>query len=176
LALVVIVTLTSTLFAGGVILIKQQLEAVIFGDMVRDQLQVLSQQLDNDAFSEAALFENWTFYFDSTTASVPAEFRSLEEGSHHSITVGENYYQVEVANRDGDKIFLSYDITEWENQEHRTLELLAYGIGFVALAAIFYGMAGFQSSACAGYFTDRTGFGYSAKATQREIVRRVSGQ
>lgn len=139
LALVVIVTLTSTLFAGGVILIKQQLEAVIFGDMVRDQLQVLSQQLDNDAFSEAALFENWTFYFDSTTASVPAEFRSLEEGSHHSITVGENYYQVEVANRDGDKIFLSYDITEWENQEHRTLELLAYGIGFVALAAIFIG-------------------------------------
>lgn len=139
LALVVIVTLTSTLFAGGVILIKQQLEAVIFGEMVRDQLQVLDQQLEAGTYSEASLFENWMLYVDESASGLHPDIRALEEGSHHSVKIDDNYFQVEVAERHGEKIYLSYDITDWENQEHEVLEMLAYGIGLVLIAAIIMG-------------------------------------
>ncbi|MBN4059920.1 MAG: hypothetical protein COA71_03910 [SAR86 cluster bacterium] len=139
LALVVIVTLTSTLFAGGVILIKQQLEAVIFGDMVHDQLEVLSQQLEVGIYTEESLFDNWMLYADVNNTGLSSEIRSLSVGSHHSVIVEDNYYQVEVGEINGNKIYLTYDITEWENQEHQLLEMLAYGIGIVLIAAIFMG-------------------------------------
>lgn len=138
-ALVIIVTLTSTLFAGGVMLIKQQLEAAIFGNMVRDQLQVLLTQLDEGSYSESALFENWDFYVDERVNLLNPIIKALDTGSHHSVIVDHHYFQIEVAEHGHGKVYLSYDITEWENQEHRTLELLAYGIGFVLLAAVFMG-------------------------------------
>lgn len=139
LALVVIVTLTSTLFAGGVMLIKQQLEAVIFGEMVRDQLQVLDQQLEAGTYSEAALFENWMLYVDENAEGLHPDIRALSAGSHHSVKIDDNYYQVEVGEHHGERIFLSYDITEWENQEHEVLEMLAYGVGLVLIAAVLMG-------------------------------------
>lgn len=139
LALVIIVTLTSTLFAGGVMLIKQQLEAVIFGNMVHEQLALLQQQLDDGIYNENSLFDNWMFYTDAETMSIPVELSSLAPGSYHSVIVEGNYYQVEVGERNGDKIYLTYDITDWENLEHQLLEMLAYGVGMVLVAAIFMG-------------------------------------
>jgi signal transduction histidine kinase len=139
LALVLIVTVTSTLFAGGVILIKQQLEAVIFGNMVHAQLEVLKQQLDNGTYTQDSLFENWMLYTDTTSATLPSELAELSQGAHHSVIVGSNYYQVEVGERNDDKIYLTYDITDWENLEHQLLEMLAYGVGIVLIAAIIMG-------------------------------------
>jgi len=139
LALVIIVTVTSTLFAGGVILIKQQLEAVIFGNMVHEQLEVLQQQLDSGTYSENSLFDNWMLYTDAETMALPAELSALTPGTYHSVIVDGNYYQVEVGERNGHKIYLTYDITDWENLEHQLLEMLAYGVGIVLLAAIFMG-------------------------------------
>jgi len=139
LALVIIVTVTSTLFAGGVILIKQQLEAVIFGNMVHEQLEVLQQQLDSGTYSENSLFDNWMLYTDAETMALPAELSALTPGTYHSVIVDGNYYQVEVGERNGHKIYLTYDITNWENLEHQLLEMLAYGVGIVLIAAIFMG-------------------------------------
>ena len=139
LALVIIVTVTSTLFAGGVILIKQQLEAVIFGNMVHEQLEVLQQQLDSGTYSENSLFDNWMLYTDAETMALPAELSALTPGTYHSVIVDGNYYQVEVDERNGHKIYLTYDITNWENLEHQLLEMLAYGVGIVLIAAIFMG-------------------------------------
>lgn len=139
LALVVIATLTSTLFAGGVMLIKQQLEAVIFGNMVHDQLEVLSQQLDAGTYSEASLFDGWNLYIDANDTALHPDIRALEVGSHHSVIIEERYYQIEVGERGDNKVFLSYDITDWENLEHQLLEMLVYGVGLVLIAAIFMG-------------------------------------
>ncbi len=139
LALVVIVTLTSTLFAGGVMLIKQQLEAVIFGNMVQNQLEVLSQQLDAGTYTEASLFDGWNLYIDENDTALHPDIRSLQVGSHHSVIIGDSYYQVEVGQRSDNKVYLSYDITDWENLEHQLLEMLAWGIGLVLIAAIVMG-------------------------------------
>lgn len=140
LSLVIIVTVTSTIFATGVVLIKQQLEEVIFGEMVHDQLLVLITQLDDNAEAEPALFENWMFYYDEKVAQLHPDIIALSEGSHHSVIIEDNYYQVEVGSRNNQPVYLTYDITDWENQEHTLLEMLAYGVGVVLIAAIFMGV------------------------------------
>ena len=68
-ALVLIVSVTSFLFAGGVLLIKSQLEARVFGDMVAEQLRVLTAQLDDGTYHESALFNGWEFFIGGRLSS-----------------------------------------------------------------------------------------------------------
>lgn len=138
LALVLIVTVTSSLFAFGVLFMKEKLEEVIFDSMVRSQLDELLAQLDSGTYDPERLFEGWSFHFEDTGAVDPV-LHALAPGSHHSVRVGTRHYQVEVALRDGHPVYLTYDITEWENLEHRLLEMLAYAIGALAVIAVAMG-------------------------------------
>lgn len=138
LALALIVTVTGALFAYGVLFMKEKLEEVIFGDMLRAQLQELLLELDAGSYDRAHLFRGWDFHYEDSGAIDPV-LHALPPGSHHSVRVGERYYQVEVALRDDHPVYLTYDITEWEQLEHELLELLAYGIGLLLLAALLMG-------------------------------------
>jgi signal transduction histidine kinase len=138
LALALIVTVTSSLFAYGVLFMKEKLEEVIFGNMLREQLQELLVQVDTGSYDRAQLFRNWDFHYEDGSAVDPV-LHALPPGSHHSVRVGERFYQVEVALRDGHVVYLTYDITEWENLEHDLLRLLAYGIGVLLLVALLMG-------------------------------------
>lgn len=138
-AMVTTVTVTSTVLAGGAFLIKQKLEAVTFGSMVRDQLEVVIAQAENGVRFDNKLFQSWDFYSGTEVESLPQRVRSLTPGSHHSVRVEDRFYQVEVAEWNGAPAILTYDITEWEIQEHESLAILLYGIGIVMFAAILMG-------------------------------------
>lgn len=138
-ALVVIVTVTSSLFATGVVLIKEQLEEIIFDDMVREQLQVLLDQVDKGSEPDMSLLRNWEFHYGVRATSAAPELQALAPGSHHSVRVRERYLQVQVGQHQGAPVYLTYDITEWENLEHALFRLLAFGIALVLLAAIVMG-------------------------------------
>lgn len=140
-ALVLIVSVTSLLFAGGVLLIKARLEASIFGDMVATQMQVLTRQLDDGSYHDDALFTGWEFHFGDAVASLPAAITGLAPGSHHSVEVGEFRYQVEAGSWQGRPAYLTYDVTEWEAQEHAVLLMLLYGLLLVLIVAIVMGMS-----------------------------------
>jgi signal transduction histidine kinase len=140
LALVLIVTTMSSLFAYGVLEIKSKLEAVVFGDMVRNQLDALQARREAGTYDPAHLFENWAFYFGDGLAELPPHLSQIEPGSYHSVLIDGHYYQVEVGeDESGKPVVLTYDITNWENQEHEVLEFLAYGIGVQVLVAIVLG-------------------------------------
>lgn len=139
-ALVLIVSVTSLLFAGGVLLIKARLEASIFGDMVAEQMRVLTAQLDDGSYQADALFTGWEFHFGEATAQLPAEITALAPGSHHAVTAGSFVYQVEVNAWNGKPAFLTYDVTEWEEQEHAVLRMLLYGLLIVLIVAIAMGL------------------------------------
>lgn len=138
LALALIVTVTGTLFAYGVLFMKEKLEEVIFGDMLRAQLQELLVELDAGSYRREHLFRGWDFHFEDA-AGIDPILHSLPPGSHHSVRVGERYYQVEVALRDNHPVYLTYDITEWEQLEHQLLTYLSWGIGLLLLAALLMG-------------------------------------
>ena len=142
---VLIVTVTAGLFAFGVLLLKQKLEEVIFGQMVQEQLMAIIDEISGDTFHEMHLFEDWTLYRDSDTPP-PARIALLGEGSHHHIIVDGHYYQVEVAAGDhGERYYLAYDITEWEDLEHALLGWLAAGIGVLALVTLVMGLGAARS-------------------------------
>lgn len=138
-ALVIIVTLCSTLFAAGVLLLKQRMEAVIFGDMVREQFHVMVEWLDRGEHAETHLFREWQFYHGAEVDALPGAFRALPPGSHHSVRVDGRYYQVEMGSHGAEPALLTYDITDWENQEHELLRLLLLGVAGVTLIAVALG-------------------------------------
>lgn len=144
-ALVIIVTVTSFLFAGGVLIIKAQLEAVIFGEMAAREFDALAKKVDSGTYHEADLFTGWKFYFDDAVAELPEEIADLSVGSHHTISVGEFVYQVEVGQLHGTPAYLTYDISDWEEQEHRVLIMLLYGLGIVLVAALIMGFTATRS-------------------------------
>jgi signal transduction histidine kinase len=138
-ALVIITTVMSFLLAIGVLQIKDRLEEVIFGQTVQDQFEILQHQRETGEYSERYLFKNWRYYFGDMAGTLPPEIRDLDPGTHHSVIVNDQYYQVEVGLEDDQKVYLTYNITDWEKQEHEMLEMLAYGVGIVILAAILMG-------------------------------------
>lgn len=139
LALVLIVSVTSFLFAGGVLIIKTQLEAIIFGEMAAQQLDALKEHVEEDTYHESDLFSGWQFYFGETANNAPEQITRLSPGSHHSVTVGDSVYQTQVGELQGSPAYLLYDITQWEDQEHRVLMMLLYGLGIVLVASLIMG-------------------------------------
>lgn len=124
---IAVVTVTSALFAFGVLTLKNRLEQATFGDMVRQQMEYF---LDSDNEGRATVTEKlsgWVFTNNLEPSQLPKEIVALPLGSHHSVQFDDSYYQIEVAEKDGTKFYLSYDITAWEEQEHQVLRLLAYG-------------------------------------------------
>ena len=144
-ALVLIVSVTSLLFAGGVLLIKARLEASIFGDMVAAQMRLLTAQLEDGSYHADALFTGWEFHFGEATAQLPREITALAPGSHHSVATGDFIHQVEVGEWDGRPAYLTYDVTEWENQEHAVLCMLLYGLLLVLVVAIGMGLTAIRA-------------------------------
>lgn len=139
LAIVLLVTLISTLFVGVIWEIKVRLEAVAFGHMVSDQLNLIMESPGGPSQFDDSLLRDWRLYYGSGLVSLPEQFRALAEGSHHSVRVDDRYFQVEVRRAASGPVVLSQDITEWELQEHWLLQLLAAGVLLVLIVAIFTG-------------------------------------
>lgn len=132
--IVAIVTLSSFLFAMALVTLKNRLEEATIGNMVRDQLAVILDTGHNH--SDIELLSDWDFYGADDLALLPDSIRSLPQGSHHSVRVEDRYYQVEVAEASGEPVYLTYDISEWEDQEHALLRWLGYGMVAVLGVAI----------------------------------------
>lgn len=143
LAIVLLVTVISTLFVGVIWEIKVRLEAVAFGHMVSDQLTLIMESPGGPAQFDDSLLSDWHLYYGAGLSTLPEQFAGLPEGSHHSVRVDERYFQVEVRRAATGPIVLSQDISEWEQQEHWLLQLLAGGILLVLIVAIF---AGYRAS------------------------------
>ncbi len=142
-AIVMLVTVISTLFVGVIWEIKVRLEAVAFGHMVSDQLTLIMDSPGGPAQFDDSLLSDWQLYYGDGLTLLPEQFAFLPEGSHHSVRVDERYFQVEVRSAETGLVVLSQDITEWEQQEHWLLQLLAAGTFLVLIVAIF---AGYRAS------------------------------
>lgn len=137
--LVVILTLTCTIFGAGIFLIKQRLEEATFGHMVRDQLTAVLAQPESEKLLANPLFKGWEFYQGDDANSLPERIKQLPPGSYHSVRLGDKYLHLEVDQQHGKKVYMVYDITEWEDQEHALLTALAWGVLIVVIAGLAIG-------------------------------------
>ena len=125
---VAIVTVTSTLFAGGVLLIKQKLEEGTFGNMVHNKLMILIDDPEQVQLLDSPLFQQWHYYRGKQVEQLPPHIRDKAPGAYHSIPLEDRYYHMHIVTTDTGNAYLFYDITEWENQEHSVLAVLAIGV------------------------------------------------
>jgi len=133
---VLIVTATSALFAGGIVLIKQKLEAATFGNIVHEQIIALTDDPESEALLSSPLFKRWHYYSANNAKALPEAVQNLAPGAYHSVRLDDRYYHLQVVTTAQGKVFLLYDITEWELQEHTVLLMLAAGIVLVLAVAL----------------------------------------
>jgi len=141
LIVVLIVTSTSTLFAAGVLAIKQQLEETTFGKVERQQLQTLLSYPEPEKIFDGQLLKGRRFYSGAAVDELPEKIKRLPAGSYHAILVDDRYYHLEIADVDDGRVFLSRDVTEWETQEHMILKLMLAGSVLVLLLGLVLGEA-----------------------------------
>ncbi len=133
---VIIVTVVSTLFAGGLLLIKQRLEETTFGELVREHLEVLINEPESAELLSHPLFDEWRFYRGDAVVQLPEDIRRLSVGTYHSVEIGHRYYHLQIEETPLGRVYLTYDVTEWEVQEHALLATLFYGVLVVLLVAV----------------------------------------
>ena len=126
------------------------------------------------------LLPAWKLYTGDALAQMPAAFAALPPGSHHSIKVDDNYYQVQVSNIGGTHAVLTYDITEWESQEHWVLLLMVMGVAVLLIVTV---ISAYRASAAvlsplrqlteriAGIQPQQRGIRLSAEFTGNEVGR-----
>lgn len=136
LAIVVLVTLISSVFVIAIWEIKVRLEAVAFGRMAEEQLQLMMAVSEDLGSLDMRLLPDWQLYTGEDLTTMPAAFSQLSPGSHHSVRVDDMYYQVQVSALSDYPTVLTYDITEWENQEHRVLLLMVLGIALMLIVTL----------------------------------------
>ncbi|WP_288363670.1 HAMP domain-containing sensor histidine kinase [uncultured Spongiibacter sp.] len=132
----IIVTATSTLFAGGLLLIKQQLEKATFGNIVGKHIEMLVEDPEKASVLNNPLLNEWRYYRGSNAQHLPEAIRSLPLGTHHSVLLDGVQYHLQVARASDEKIYLLYDISEWERQEHTLLSFLLMGVVIVLVLAL----------------------------------------
>lgn len=133
---VIIVTVVSTLFAGCLLLIKQRLEETTFGRLVHEHLEILINEPASAEILSHALFNEWRFYRGEGVARLPESIRQLPPGSYHSINIDDRFYHLQIEQIPEGKVYLTYDVTEWEQQEHALLATLFYGLVVVLIVAV----------------------------------------
>ncbi|WP_317932286.1 HAMP domain-containing sensor histidine kinase [Halioxenophilus sp. WMMB6] len=133
---VAIVWVISSLFAGGLFLLKKQLEEATFGRYVQKHIEaVIANNLDESSLNNS-WFSEWLLYRGERVAELPVAMRARAPGSYHNITFNGRYYHLDIAEADGEKVFLLYDITDWEQTEHSLLISLFIGVLVVLVIAL----------------------------------------
>ena len=138
---VIIITLTSTLFAGGVFAIKQMMEEITFGDMVHDQLMVLVDHPEWEPILESPLFKRWQYYRGDNVNELSASVQNMAPGVYHAKQIEDRHYHLQIVDTDTGKAYLLYDISDWEQQEHLLLTLLLMGVFLVLGLALLMASA-----------------------------------
>lgn len=139
LAIVLLVTVISSLLAVTLWQIKTRLEAIAFGDMVDSQLAMLLDAKASGDQVDTGLMQGWQFFAGDHLATAPEPLLQLAPGSHHGVTVGERDFQVSVSAPPAERAILIYDITEWEAQERWVFQMMAFGIVIALALAVMAG-------------------------------------
>ena len=139
LAILMVTSIGCTLLAFGVYLSNEGLEDVVLERQVRDEFHTLvrlSHRTPHVARVESALVKG---YVGQDNPDLPRQLAALQPGDYHSVPINDRRYQILVAEDDGERFYISYDITEWEIREREMILILVLGVLIVAAAAIWVG-------------------------------------
>jgi len=139
LAMLLLAAVGSSIFALSVYLAAERLEQSVLNRHVRAEFDTLVEQTRADPTLKTVRSALLLGFVGRDNPALPAEIGALANGVDHAVGVGDRAYQVYVGDDAGRKLYVAYDITQWEALERPVLYVLVTGVVFGCLLAIALG-------------------------------------
>jgi signal transduction histidine kinase len=117
----------------------ERLEQSVLDRHVRAEFDTLAAQARADPGLREVKSALLSGYVGADNPQLPRELASLTGGGYHAVAIGAKTYQVYVGEDAGRRLYVAYDITEWEALEQPVINTLIAGIVASSLLAIALG-------------------------------------
>ena len=139
LAMLVLAAVGSSIFAFSVFIAAERLEQTVLNRHVRAEFDTLAAETrahpDLHEVRSALLLG----FVGRDNPQLPPAFANLAVGGYHAVHVGDKAFQVYVGEESGKRLYVAYDITEWEALEQPVINILIAGVVLSSLLAIALG-------------------------------------
>jgi signal transduction histidine kinase len=131
--------LGSAIFAASVYVAAERLEQSVLERHVRVEFEQLARNAARDPTLRTVESALLIGFVGRDNMDLPHEIAALPTGSHHAVSVGAKEYQVYVGEEHGRRIYVGYDITEWEALERPVINVLVAGVLLGMVLAVVLG-------------------------------------
>ena len=139
LAMLALAAVGSSIFAFSVFVGAERLEQSVLNRHVRAEFDTLAAAIRTRPDLHEVRSALLLGFVGRDNPSLPAEFADLSVGNYHAVHVGDKAFQVYVGEEDGKRLYVAYDITEWEALEQPVINTLIAGVVLSSLLAIALG-------------------------------------
>jgi signal transduction histidine kinase len=139
LAMLGLAAIGSSVFAASVFVAAERLEQSVLLRHVRSEFDALAEQSRHDPSLRTVQSALLLGYVGRDNPELPREFAELPPGGYHALRVRGKAYQAYVDDDTGRRIYVAYDITEWEALEQPVINVLIAGVVASVLLAIGLG-------------------------------------
>lgn len=138
-AMLVVAAVGSGIFAASVFVAAERLERAVLLRHVEAESAALVVRSRGDPGVRTVRSAWLLGYVGRDNPDLPREIADLPPGGHHAIPVGGKVYQVYVDEDESQRVYVAYDITEWEALERPVIYVLIGGAALSVLLAIGLG-------------------------------------
>lgn len=132
--------LGSAIYAVSVYIAAERLEQSVLNSHVHAEFETLAKRTRTEPGLRTIGSALLVGYVGSDNPDLPREFAVLEPGDYHAVPVQGRAYQVYVGEDHGRRIYVGYDITEWEALERPVINVLIGGVVLGTVLALALGL------------------------------------
>jgi len=121
---------TGALLSVGVYLASEELEETVLARILEQEVRHIEASTDAGP-SYSALLRVYR-----ADDEPPAGFAGLSAGRHHAVEFDGRLHEVFVGGTGTERVYVAYDITDWEHKERDILRLLVIGVAAITLLGI----------------------------------------
>ncbi|MFQ5754998.1 MAG: sensor histidine kinase [Acidiferrobacterales bacterium] len=133
--MLVLVSLSSIVFAVIVYLASEELEHNVLNSILRFELAEFSDKYRQDLNAKPPQSATLQIYLGGQANTIPDELANLKPGIYEDMDLGGRVYHVLISDLGAQRIYLTYDITDWERREWLLILILALGVLVVSSTA-----------------------------------------
>jgi len=139
LAMLVLAAVGSSIFALSVYVGAERLERTVLNRHVLAEFDTFAAQAHADPTLRDVKSALLSGYVAADNPHLPRELATLPAGGFHAVAIGDKTYQAYIGDEDGRRLYVAYDITEWEALEQPVIDILIAGVVTSSLLAIALG-------------------------------------
>ena len=129
----------SSIFAFSVFIAAERLEQTVLNRHVRAEFDTLAAEVRARPNLHEVRSALLLGFVGRDNPNLPSAFANLAVGGYHAVHVGDKAFQVYVGEDGGKRLYVAYDITEWEALEQPVINILIVGVVLSSLLAIALG-------------------------------------